>query len=88
MKSDFSNWNHKPENLSILKKYAETAIAEGLTGESNLPTVVWRDNEFTLTLSPEEGEQVYDIGIVDPRPKEKIDLGFEPIPDEEEELLS
>jgi hypothetical protein len=84
MKSDFSNWSHKPDNVLILKKYAETAIAEGITGEVLIPTVVWRDSELTLTLTPQEGEQVYDIGIKDPRPKEEVDLGFEPIPDEED----
>jgi hypothetical protein len=46
---------------------------------------VWRDGEFTLTLTPAEGEQTYDMGIVDSRPKPEEDLGFEPIPDEEEE---
>jgi hypothetical protein len=86
MKSDFSNWSHKPDNVSILKKYAETTIAEGLTGEVLVPTVVWRDNELTLTLTPQKDEKVFDIGIVDPRPKEEVDLGFEPLPDEEEEV--
>jgi hypothetical protein len=85
MKSDFSNWAHKPENPVILRAYAESAIIEGLTfGE--IPSVVWRDGEFTLTLSPREDEQTYDMKIVDSRPVEKEDLGFEPFPDEEELL--
>jgi hypothetical protein len=84
MKADFSNWSENPGNFVILKRYAEGAIVEGLT-RGEIPSVVWRDNEFTLTLSPLEGEQVYDIGIVDLRPVEEVDLGFKPIPDEEEE---
>lgn len=85
MKSDFSNWAHKPENPVILRAYAESAIIEGLTfGE--IPSVVWRDGEFTLTLSPREDEQTYDMKIVDARPVEKEDLGFEPFPDEKELL--
>jgi hypothetical protein len=86
MKADFSNWSHSPDNFIILKKYAETAIIEGET-LGKIPSVVWRDNQFTLTLSPLEGEQVYDIGIIDLRPVEKVDLGFEPLPDEEESTL-
>jgi hypothetical protein len=85
MKADFSNWTHSPDNFIILRKYAETAIIEGTT-LGKIPTVVWRDGEFTLTLSPLEGEQVYEVGITDPRPVEEVDLGFEPIPDEEEEV--
>jgi hypothetical protein len=84
MKADFSNWAHKPENPVILKAYAEVAILEGVT-RGIIPSVVWRDGEFTLTLTPQEGEQTYDMGIVDSRPVEVVDLGFEPIPDEEEE---
>jgi hypothetical protein len=65
MKADFSNWNHKPENPVILKAYAETAILEGVTG-GKVPVVVWRDGEATLTLTPQEGEQIYDFKIVSP----------------------
>jgi hypothetical protein len=83
MKADFSNWSQSPDNFVILKRYAESAIVDGSTlGE--IPSVVWRDGEFTLTLSPLEGEQIYEVGIVDPRPVEEVDLGFEPLPDEEE----
>jgi hypothetical protein len=84
MKADFSNWSHSPDNFIILKKYAETAIADGST-LGKIPSVVWRDGEFTLTLSPLEGEQVYEVGITDPRPVEEVNLGFKPIPDEPEE---
>lgn len=86
MKADFSTWSLSPGNFVELKRYAETAIVEELT-RGEIPTVVWRDNEFTLTLLPLEGEQVYEIGIVDPRPVQQVDLGFEPIPDEEEEEM-
>ena len=65
MKADFSNWTHKPENPVILKAYAENAIVEGLTG-GQIPVVVWRDGEATLTLTPQEGEQIYDFKIVNP----------------------
>jgi hypothetical protein len=83
MKADFSNWSQSPDNFVALKRYAESAIVDGSTfGE--IPSVVWRDKQFTLTLSPLEGEQVYDIGIIDRRPVEEVDLGFEPLPDEEE----
>lgn len=86
MKADFSNWYEIPGNFVILKRYAEAAIVEGIT-QGEIPSVVWRDNEFTLTLSPLEGEQVYDIGIVDLRPVEQVDLGFEPTPDDDEEEM-
>jgi hypothetical protein len=66
MKADFSNWNHKPENHVILKAYAENALLEGAT-RGIVPVVVWRDGEATLTLTPQEGEQIYDFGIVDRR---------------------
>ena len=84
MKADFSNWSLSPDNFVALKRYAEEAIVEGVT-HGKIPSVVWRDGEFTLTLFPLEGEQIYDAGIVDPRPIEKVDLGFEPLPDEEDE---
>lgn len=84
MKADFSNWSQSPDNFVTLKRYAEAAIGEGVT-YGKIPSVVWRDNQFTLTLSPLEGEQVYEIGIIDPHPVQQVDLGFEPIPDEEEE---
>lgn len=83
MKSDFSSWSHSPDNFVILKKYAETAIVDGST-LGKVPSVVWRDGELTLTLSPLEGEQIYEIGIIDPRLVEEPDLGFKPFPDEEE----
>jgi hypothetical protein len=66
MKADFSNWNHKPENPVFLKAYAENALLEGIT-RGIVPVVVWRDGEATLTLTPQEGEQIYDFGIVDRR---------------------
>jgi hypothetical protein len=84
MKADFSNWSQSPDNFVALKRYAESAIVDGST-MGKIPSVVWRDGQFTLTLSPLEGEQLYDIGIIDLRPVVKEDLGFEPIPDEEEE---
>jgi hypothetical protein len=65
MKSDFSNWTHKPENPILLKAYAENAILEGVT-RGQVPVVVWRDGEATLTLTPREGEQIYDFKIVSP----------------------
>jgi hypothetical protein len=82
MKADFSNWSHSPDNPVILKKYAETAIIEGLT-QGEIPSVVWRDGQFTLTLNPLEGEKVFDMHIVDPRPKKKEDFIFEQILEEE-----
>jgi hypothetical protein len=66
MKADFSNWRHKPENPVFLKAYAENALLEGVT-RGIVPVVVWRDGEATLTLTPQEGEQIYDFGIVDRR---------------------
>jgi hypothetical protein len=65
MKADFSNWSHKPENPVLLKAYAENAILEGVT-RGQVPVVVWRDGEATLTLTPQEGEQIYDFKIVNP----------------------
>jgi len=65
MKSDFSNWSHTPENPIILKAYAESAIVEGLTG-GQIPKVVWRDGEATLTLAPKDGEQTYNFNIENP----------------------
>ncbi len=66
MKADFSNWSHKPENPILLRAYAENALLEGAT-RGIVPVVVWRDGEATLTLTPQEGEQIYDFGIVDRR---------------------
>ena len=66
MKADFSNWSHKPENPTLLRAYAENALLEGAT-RGIVPVVVWRDGEATLTLTPQEGEQIYDFGIVDRR---------------------
>ena len=66
MKADFSNWSHKPENPTLLRAYAENALLEGAT-RGIVPVVVWRGGEATLTLTPQEGEQIYDFGIVDRR---------------------
>lgn len=83
MKCSFCTYNHKPENPFILKAHAEQDILEGKT-RGNIPLVVWRDGGFFLVENAEEGEQIYDIGIVDSRPTFYEDLGFEPFPDEEE----
>ncbi len=72
MKADFSNWRHKPENPVFLKAYAENALLEGVT-RGIVPVVVWRDGEATLTLTPQEGEQIYDFGIVDHRVEKLTD---------------
>lgn len=72
MKADFSNWRHKPENPVFLKAYAENALLEGVT-RGIVPVVVWRDGEATLTLTPQEGEQIYDFGIVDRRVEKLTD---------------
>ena len=85
MKCSFCTYNHKPENPFILKAHAEQDILEGKT-RGIIPVVVWDDGGFLLVESAEEGQQTYDIGIVDSRPKFEEDLGFEPIPDEEEEV--
>jgi hypothetical protein len=84
MKCSFCTYNHKPENPFILKAHAEQDILEGKT-RGIVPVVVWEDGGFLLVESAEDGRQTYDIGIVDSRPVEEVDLGFEPIPDEEEE---
>ena len=86
MRCSFCTYNHKPENPFILKAHAEQDILEGKT-RGIIPVVVWDDGGFLLVESAEEGQRIYDIGIVDSRPKPVEDLGFEPIPDEEEELL-
>jgi hypothetical protein len=69
----------------ILKAHAEQDIMEGKT-RGIIPVVVWDNGGFLLVESA-DGRQTYDIGIVDSRPVEEVDLGFEPIPDEEENLL-
>jgi len=87
MKADFSNWTHRPENPVILKAYAESAIVEGLTG-GQIPKVVWRDGEATLTLAPKDGEQTYDFNIENPlliAEMAKKDFIVEPSVEEEEE---
>ena len=63
--------------------HAEQDILEGKT-RGIIPVVIWEDGGFLLVESAEEGERTYDIGIVDSRPKFEEDLGFEPIPDEED----
>ncbi len=86
MRCSFCTYDHKPENPFILKAHAEQDILEGKT-QGIIPVTVWRDGGFLLVREADEGEQVYDIGIVDSRPVEEVDLGFEPIPDEEENPL-
>jgi hypothetical protein len=84
MRCSFCTYNHKPENPFILKAHAEQDILEGKT-RGVIPVVIWDDGGFLLVESAGEGQQTYDIGIVDSRPVEEVDLGFKPIPDEEEE---
>lgn len=84
MKSDFSNWSHSPENPVILKAYVESAIVEGLTFDQ-IPVVVWRDGELTVTLNPKEGERDLGYEFIDRRAKIEKDERFEPLPDDEEE---
>ena len=83
MRCSFCTYNHKPENPFILKAHAEQDILEGRT-RGIIPVVIWEDGGFLLVESAEEGQHIYDIGIVDSRPKIEEDLGFEPFPDEEE----
>ena len=85
MRCSFCTYNHKPENPFILKAHAEQDIMEGKT-RGIIPVVVWDNGGFLLVESA-DGRQTYDIGIVDSRPVEEVDLGFEPIPDEEESPL-
>ncbi len=84
MRCSFCTYGQKPENLFLLRAHAEQEIFEENT-RGSIPVVVWRDSEFYLVEKAKDGEQVYEIGIIDPRPKEEPDLGFEPLPDEEEE---
>lgn len=85
MRSDFSNWTHKPENPLILQAYVESAIVEGLTFDQ-IPIVVWRDGELTATLSPREGERDLEYRFIDRRVvMEDKDERFQPLPDKEEE---
>jgi len=83
VRCSFCTYNHKPENPFILKAHAEQDILEGKT-RGIIPVVVWDDGGFLLVESA-DGRETYDIGIVDSRPKFEEDLGFEPIPNEEEE---
>jgi hypothetical protein len=83
VRCSFCTYDHKPENPFILKAHAEQDIMEGKT-RGIIPVVVWDNGGFLLVESA-DGRQTYDIGIVDSRPKFEEDLGFEPIPDEEEE---
>jgi hypothetical protein len=85
VRCSFCTYDHKPENPFILKAHAEQDIMEGKT-RGIIPVVVWDDGGFLLVESA-NGRQTYDIGIVDSRPVEEVDLGFEPIPDEEESPL-
>lgn len=82
MRCSFCTYDHKPENPFILKAHAEQDILEGKT-RGIIPVVVWDNGGFLLVESADD-RQIYDIGIVDSRPVEEIDLGFEPIPDEKE----
>ena len=83
MRCSFCTYNHKPENPFILKAHAEQDILEGRT-RGIIPVVIWENGGFLLVESAEEGQHIYDIGIVDSRPKVEEDLGFETFPDEEE----
>ena len=86
MKADFSTWTHSPENVQLLKAYAELAVMEGLCGDA-IPKIVWRDGELTLTLNPKEDEQTYEpVVIIDRRKKpEEEELITFIEPEEEEE---
>jgi hypothetical protein len=83
MKCSFCTYEHKPDNLSLLKSHAEADILEGTT-RGIIPVVVWRDGEFFLVEKAEDKEPAFGIGITDPSSVEEVDLGFEPVPDEEE----
>ena len=83
MRCSFCTYDHKPENPFILKAHAEQDIMEGKT-RGIIPVVVWEDGGFLL-VEAADGRQTYEIGIVDSRAVEEVDLGFEPLPDEEEE---
>lgn len=84
MKCSFCTYDYKPENVSILKEHAEKDIIEGIT-RGVVPVVVWRDNMFILVEKAEDGEQTYEIGIVDHRPINDSNLVVETLPYEEEE---
>jgi hypothetical protein len=83
MKCSFCTYDHKPDNPLLLKAHAEGDILEGKT-YGIIPVTVWRDGGFLLVEKAEDDERVYEIGIIDPRVVEEVDLGFEPVPDEDE----
>jgi hypothetical protein len=83
MKCSFCTYDQKPDSLFLLKAHAEEDILEGKT-RGVIPVAVWRDGEFLIVEEAKDDERVYEIGIIDPRPVEEVDLGFKPLPDEEE----
>lgn len=83
MRCSFCTYEHKPDSPSLLRSHAEEDIIQGVT-RGIIPVVVWRDDGFLLVETAEDDERIYEIGIIDPRPVEEVDLGFEPLPNEGE----
>lgn len=85
MKCSFCLYEHKPDNFITLKAHAEEHITNDET-RGGIPVVVWRDREFILIEKAEKEEKIYDIFITDPKGLVQEDLGFKPLPDEDETL--
>lgn len=70
MRCNFCSYSHKPDNPQLLRAHAELDIIEGKTRDI-IPVVVWREGEFWLVEKAADGETVFPIGIIDPRPVEE-----------------
>jgi hypothetical protein len=76
MRCSFCSYSHKPDNPQLLRAHAELDIIEGRTNNS-IPVVVWRDGEFWLIEKAKDGEAIFPIGIIDPRPAEESEEELE-----------
>jgi hypothetical protein len=54
-----------PNNGRVLANHVQACMIDGPCKDIlPLPEVVWRDGGFSVVRAAEEGEQVYDIGLV------------------------
>jgi hypothetical protein len=64
MKCEMCNYQEKPDNLQRIVLQAETCQIR-LCRKAK---VVWRDGQMTLTTSPQENENIFEVEIQDVPP--------------------
>ena len=58
MKCEFCSWGSKPESLPEIKSHIEVHHYQQSF------SVVWRGGEFYITKEANNGEKVFDVGVV------------------------